>query len=197
MKWSWGEPEQCTFDGLKLQFTSTPILHFADNDLLYHVEADSLDVATGAVLSQQLPDDNKWHPVVFYLKSLTLGEKNYEIHNKEILVVIHALEEWDHFLKGTKHCIKIWTDHKNLEYFQTAKKLNHHQACWSLYLLHFNFKLCHDPGTAMGKSDALSHHLDHGSGLEDNSDVTLLHPELFIVHALERLTLLREECGII
>ena len=49
----------------------------------------------------------------------------------------------------------------------------------------------------MGKSDALSHHLDHGLGSDDNGDLVLLRPELFTVHALEGLTLVGEEHGII
>ena len=49
----------------------------------------------------------------------------------------------------------------------------------------------------MGKSDALSHHLDHGLGSSDNSNMILLFPELFMVHALEGLTLVGEECGIV
>jgi len=50
--------------------------------------------------------------------------------------------------------VVIWTDHKNLEYFMTAKKLNRRQAHWSLYLAHFDFKLTHCPGRCMGKPDA-------------------------------------------
>ena len=49
----------------------------------------------------------------------------------------------------------------------------------------------------MGKSDALSHHLDHGSGSSDNSNMILLCLELFMVCALEGLTLVGEECGIV
>ena len=154
-------------------------------------------MATGAVLSQQSLDDNKWHPVAFYLNSLTPVERNYEIHDKEMLTIVRTLEEWRHYLEGTRHRIEVWTDHKNLEYFQMAKKLNCRQARWLLYLSRFNFKLHHRPGTTMGKSDALSRHSDHSSGSEDNSDVTLLRPELFIVHALEGLTLVGEERGII
>jgi len=52
-------------------------------------------------------------------------EQNYEIHDKEMLAIIHALEEWRHFLEGAQHLVEIWTDHKNLEYFMMAKKLNH------------------------------------------------------------------------
>lgn len=89
---------------------------------------------TGAVLSQQSDSDGKWHPIVFYSKSLNAVERNYEIHDKEMLAIICALEEWRHFLEGAQHKAEIWTDHKNLEYFMTAKKLNRRQARWSLYL---------------------------------------------------------------
>ena len=114
-----------------------------------------------------------------------------------MLAIIHALEEWRHFLEGAKHCVEVWTDHKNLEYYQTAKKLNWRQAWWSLYLLHFDFELWHRPGSTMGKSDALSRHSDHGSGSGNNSNMVLLCPELFAVCALEGLTLVGEERGIV
>jgi len=83
-------------------------------------------------------------------------EQNYEIYDKEMLAIIHTLEEWRHFLEGAQHLIEIWTDHKNLEYFMTAKKLNCHQARWSLYLAHFDFKLIYCPGCSMGRPDTLS-----------------------------------------
>jgi len=85
--------------------------------------------------------------------------------------------------------VEIWTDHKNLEYFMTAKKLNRYQAQWSLYLARFDFKLVHRPGCSMGKPDALSRRLDHGKGASDNEDVVLLQPELIAVRALEGLYL--------
>ena len=55
---------------------------------MYRVEADSSDFATGATISQQLPEDGKWHPIAFFSKSLSLVEYNYEIHDKEMLVII-------------------------------------------------------------------------------------------------------------
>ena len=73
-----------------------------------------------------------------------------------MLAIIRALEEWRHFLEGAKHKVEIWTDHKNLEYFMSAKKLNRRQAWWSLFLSQFDFRLHHQPGRTMGKSDALS-----------------------------------------
>jgi len=102
---------------------------------------------------------------------------------------------------NTWHLVEIWTDHKNLEYFMTAKKLNCHQARWSLYLARFNFKLIYCPGCSMGKPNTLSQRPDHGNRAFDNEDVVLLRPELIAVWALEGLYLegpeqdmLREIC---
>jgi len=58
----------------------------------FRIEADSSDFASGAVLSQQLPRAEKWHLVAFYSKSLSPVEQNYEIHDKEMLAIIHVLD---------------------------------------------------------------------------------------------------------
>ena len=73
----------------------------------------------GAILSQ-LCNDEKWLPVGFTSKSLSPAERNYAmmaIYDKELLSVIHRLEEWRHILEGTKHTIEILNDHRNLTYF--------------------------------------------------------------------------------
>jgi RNase H-like domain found in reverse transcriptase len=111
--------------------------------------------------------------------------------------IIRALEEWRHFLEGAPCRFEIWTDHKNLEYFRTSKKLNRRQARWSLYLSRFNFVLQHRPGRSMGKPDALSRRADHGSGSGDNSDMTLLRPDLFVIRALEGVGLVRAEVDLL
>jgi hypothetical protein len=142
-------------------------LCFADDSKAFRIEADSSDYATSRVLSQQSSDDLKWHPIAFYLKSFNTIKHNYDIHYKEMLAVMRALEEWRHFL-GAKQKVEIWMDHKNLEYFMTAKKLNHRQARWSLYLSRFDFVMHHHPGTSMGKCDALSRRADHMNGSEND-----------------------------
>ncbi|GLB43895.1 putative retrotransposable element tf2 155 kda protein type 1-like [Lyophyllum shimeji] len=191
--WTWGSGQQDAFDALKRAITSKPVLIFPDDDRPFRVEADSSDFATGAVLSQQSPEDEKWHPVAFYSKSLNAVERNYEIHDKEMLAIIRALEEWRHFLEGARHKVDIYMDHKNLQYFLTAKKLNRRQAQWSLYLANFDFVLHHRPGRSMGKPDALSRRADHGDGSADNTDIVLLKPEFFAVRALQGLIATGEE----
>ena len=70
----------------------------------------------------------------------------------------------------------------------TAKKLNRQQARWSLYLSRFDFVMHHCPGHTMGKCDALSRQADHGTGIDDNRNLTLLRPEFFAIRALQGVT---------
>ena len=79
------------------------------------------------VLSMECKD-KLWRPVAFLSKSLNETKRNYEIHDKEILVIIRGLENWRHLLEGARFKFEIWTDHKNLEYFMKVQKLNQRQA---------------------------------------------------------------------
>jgi len=101
------------------------------------IESDASDFATGAILSMKCEDD-KWRPCGFYSKSLSDVERNYDVHDKEMLSIIRVLEQWRHHLEGAKHKAEIWSDHRNLQYFMSSKKLNRQQARWVLYLSRFD-----------------------------------------------------------
>jgi len=91
--WNWGIKKQKAFECLKMAVTTALVLASPQDSEPFHIKADSSDFASGAVLSQQLPREEKWHPVAFYSKFLSLVEWNYEIHDKEMLTIIHTLEE--------------------------------------------------------------------------------------------------------
>jgi len=98
--WNWDTKKQDAFEHLKAAVTTAPVLVSPQDSEPFCIKADSSDFASGAVLSQQLPEEEKWHSVAFYSKSLSPVEWNYKIHNKEMLAIIRALEEWRHFLEG-------------------------------------------------------------------------------------------------
>jgi hypothetical protein len=106
-KWCWGESKKSAFAAIRSHVVSAPILMFPDDTRPFQLEADSSDFATGAVLSQQSPVDDKWHPIAYYSKSLSAVERNYKIHDKEMLAIIQALEDWRHFLEGARHKFEI------------------------------------------------------------------------------------------
>src|SRR5271156_6293190 len=91
--WRWDLEEKSAFELIKAKVTSSPILVLPDDSKAFHIEADSSDFATGALLSQESSEDGKWHPVAFLSKSLSAVERNYEIHDKEMLAIVRALEE--------------------------------------------------------------------------------------------------------
>ena len=70
------------------------------------MEVDASDYTTGGILSMEYKDE-RWRPVVFLSKSLNETERNYEIHDKKMLVVIRGLENWRHLLKSTKFKFEV------------------------------------------------------------------------------------------
>ena len=89
----------------------------------FQIETDASKYATGAVLTQ-LDSNGDRHPISFISKTLSPTEQNYEIYDRELLAIIRALEEWCHYIQGSVHTTVILSDHKNLTYYQEAKKLN-------------------------------------------------------------------------
>ena len=83
--------QQNTFDKLKRIFTSKLVLAVLDLDKEFRVEADASNYATGGVLLMKY-SDKKWRPVAFISKSLSNTERNYEIHDQEMLAVVRCLE---------------------------------------------------------------------------------------------------------
>jgi len=70
------------------------------------MEVDASDYAMGGVLLMEC-EDGRWRLVTFLSKSLNETERNYEIHDKEMLVVIRGLENWRHLLEGAKFKFKV------------------------------------------------------------------------------------------
>lgn len=153
---SWTAEAERAFDELKSRFVAAPVLTQPDASRQFIVEVDASDSGVGAVLSQRSEHDQKLHPCAFYSRRLTQAERNYDVGNRELLAIKLALEEWRHWLEGAKYPFIVWTDHKNLSYIQSAKRLNSRQARWSLFFGRFDFTIAYRPGSRNVKPDALS-----------------------------------------
>ena len=105
-KWDWMEKQEKAFRELKERFTKELVLAAPDINKKMRMEVDALDYATGGVLSMECKD-GLWRPVVFLSKSLNETERNYKIHDKEMLAIIRGLEAWRHLLKGVQFKFEI------------------------------------------------------------------------------------------
>ncbi|KAK3535527.1 hypothetical protein QTP70_016798 [Hemibagrus guttatus] len=132
---SWSDQAQAAFVKLNDNFTTALILRHPDPDLPFMVEVDASSSGIGAVLK------------------LTA---NYDAGNRELLSIKAALEEWRHWLEGARHPFLVLTDHRNLEYFRSAKRLNPRQAQWALFFTQFEFSVTYCPLTKNSNADALS-----------------------------------------
>jgi len=121
----WGREQEEAFEELKRRFTTAPILsHFYPGRKTV-VETDASDFALGCVLSQY--QGRRFHPVAFHSRKLNSAERNYEIHDKELLAIMEAFKEWKRYLWGEEEPVTVYTDHQNLQSFLTKKVWNQRQ----------------------------------------------------------------------
>ena len=191
VKFEWTEACQGAFDTMKRAITSAPVLRHFDREREAILETDSSDYVNAGVLSQY-DDEGILHPVAFYSKNLAPAECNYEIYDKELLAIINGLETWKADLESTEIPIKIFTDHKSLEYFMETKKLSRRQARWANTLTEYNFKIMYTSAKKNQKADALTRMADSTpSSLEDDREKymhqTVLTPDRIELSPIERL----------
>ena len=115
---------------------------------------------------------------------MSKSEYNYDVHDKEQLAIILALEDWRRYVKGSRQRAKILTDHKNLVPFMTKKKLNERQVRWKQFLSQFDFKIEYRPGKEGGKPDALTREPGHLPTQDDERN-TQMEPILLLQHYFE------------
>ena len=78
------------FQELKKRFTKELVLTVLNLNKKMRMEVDTSDYTTEGLLSIKC-EDGQWRPVVYFSKSLNRTERNYEIHDKEMLTVIRGL----------------------------------------------------------------------------------------------------------
>ena len=179
-RFEWTPEQQDTFDTLKQRFTKSPVLLMPNSLKPFVLEMDASLFASRAVLRQH-DSNGDWHPCAYLSKSFNDTECNYDIWDRELLAVIRALTESQHYLQGSPHTVTLLSNHQNLAYIRKPQRLNRRQARWSLLLTEYNLKLVHIPGTKMIQSDALSWPPDLcPENNQDNIDKTLLLGGLFI-----------------
>ncbi|MDI6015458.1 reverse transcriptase domain-containing protein [Escherichia coli] len=150
----WTAEAQQAFETLKEMFIAEPTLLQFDADRETVVETDSSGYVVGGTL-MQYDDKGLLRPCAFFSKRNSPAECNYEIYDKELLAVIRCLEEWEAELLAVRS-FKILTDHRNLEYFLTVRRLSERQMRWAELLSRFNFKMVYRPGILNSMADALS-----------------------------------------
>jgi len=178
--WFWGEEQDKAFEELQRRFASAPILAHFYPDRKTVIERDATDFAQRCILYQYL--GKQLDRVAFHSRKLNAAQRNYDIHDKELLAILEASREWKHYLLRADEPVTVYTDHQNLQYFLTTTVRNPRQIRWAQWLANFSFQIVYRPGSKGGKPDALSrrpeYRLEVGA---THREETMLKPEHFEV----------------
>jgi hypothetical protein len=165
LEFEWTEERQTAFENIKELVKKAPILALHDPDKPHVIRPDASGYALGIVLEQP-GEDGKLRPVAFYSRKFTTAERNYDVHDRELLAIVEAFKQWKHYLQGVKEETVVKSDHHNLKYFTTTKELVGRQIRWAEYLSKFKFRIEHIKGKENIIADALSRRPDYAIGLE-------------------------------
>ena len=119
----WTKAQEHAFNTLRERFILAPIMAHWDPDRATVLEADCSGYSIGACLSQ-VDDEGLLRPVAYFSRKLSPAESNYPIHDKEMLAIVKAMGEWRGELTGLREPFTVLSDHKNLQYFMTSRKLS-------------------------------------------------------------------------
>ena len=140
----WSQAAVRAFGKLRTNFTSAPILVFQYPTEQFIVEVDPS-------CFRDLLRTRRFAPVPFPMKT-NPSWQNYDMGKWELIMVKLAWRQW---LKGAGQQFLAWTDHKNLQYIRSAKRLSSWQARWTPFCNRFDFSLSYCPASK-NMSDAFS-----------------------------------------
>jgi hypothetical protein len=116
------------------------------------------------VLSQENPEGDE-HPIAFASRSLTSSEQNYAATEGECLAVKWAVDKFHYYLHGNRFLLR--TDHKALEWLDSARFTNSKLERWAMQLQGYDFEVQHIKGSTNCVADYLSRpHVDSSCTLQ-------------------------------
>jgi RNase H-like domain found in reverse transcriptase/Reverse transcriptase (RNA-dependent DNA polymerase) len=190
--WHWDHNKQAAFETLRDAMCKKVVLHQLDFTKPFHLHTDALAYGVGAILSQEgelsptiTPTKPKLHPVAYYSATFTETEWNYNIYDQELLAIMKAIMHWWLYLIWTQTPFTIYTDHVNLLYWKSLRKLNRCTARWHSELQDYHFTIQHVPGKLHTAADSLSRPPSSDLGKYDNQDIQMLPDQAFQPMAIQ------------
>ena len=128
------------FEKLKRIFIIASILQHYDWEIEIRMKTNAFNCETNDVLRIKSKND-QWHSIAFFNYKFKRAEVRWDTHDKELYAIVLSFKNWRHYLQNSKHVINVITNHNNLRYFMTTKKLNARQMRWAEKLAAFDFNI--------------------------------------------------------
>ena len=177
----------CThaFEHLKSLMCAKPMLWQPNYTKAFFLATDASTYGMGAILSQEGELNPRTKKpmlclVAYYSNTFTPTEQNYDIYEWEFLGVLKALKHFRPHVAATEIPVTILTDHTNSMHWKTTRKVNRWVARWFAEIQDYNLVIKHIPGKIHTAPDMLSRPPGADQGKQDNADIVLLPPSMFI-----------------
>ena len=130
------------FKRFKIVFTTVFMLwhFFFEINILFETDLSNFAISN---IIFQLFENEKWHSVVYWFKKMTFSERNYVVEKQKLLIIVETCKQWKHYVKNSKHFIKIIINHANFRIFIIIKILNCKKIRWWKRLFELNLKIKH------------------------------------------------------
>ncbi|KAG2880403.1 hypothetical protein PC114_g22100 [Phytophthora cactorum] len=157
--WCWEVEHDEAFQAVKESLLRAPILALPGPDRPFSVVCDASDFAIGCALLQA-DAEGRERVIAFESRQLKAAEKNYPVHDKELLAMKYALVKFRVYLLGSKPFV-IYTDHASLRTAAQSPRLSQRMARWFSFFAEYNFEVKYKPGRLNVVVDALSRRLNY------------------------------------
>ncbi|KAL6322464.1 hypothetical protein AAG906_008119 [Vitis piasezkii] len=170
----WTKACQEAFKRLKLLLTTTPIVRPPNWSLLFELMCDASDYAVGVVLGQR--ENGKPYVVYYASKTLNDAQKNYTTTEKELLVVVFALDKLRNYLLGTSISI-TWQPRAFIEWNMETKKYFFGQNTM-LGMIHICSHFCNKPFSTLLQKYGVRHKVSTPYHPQTNGQAELANREI-------------------
>ncbi|POM76707.1 Pol protein [Phytophthora palmivora] len=138
--WVCEQQHQDAFDSIKASLQQTPVLALPDEKTSHSAPSATLnDYAIGCALVQK-DDEGRERVISFQSRQLKAAERNYPVHDKELLAMKYALVNFRVHLLGSRLFV-IYTDHASLRTATNSPYLSQRMARWLSFFVEYNFRL--------------------------------------------------------
>jgi hypothetical protein len=105
------------------------------------MKIDAFDFVIVDIFSQLVKIDDQWRSIVFYFKKMIFAERNYEINDQKMLVIVKICKKWRHYIENVKHSIRVIIDHANFKNFFINKAFNRKKVEWWKRLIELDLRI--------------------------------------------------------
>ncbi|POM71042.1 LOW QUALITY PROTEIN: Hypothetical protein PHPALM_12442 [Phytophthora palmivora] len=152
--WVWERQHQDAFDSIKASLQQAPVLALPDENKSFSVVCDASDYAIGCALLQK-DDEGHERVISFQSRQLKAAERNYPVHDKELLAMKYALVKFRVHLLSSRPFL-IFTDHASLRTATNSPHLSQRMVRWLSFFVEYNFHVEYKPDKLNVLADALS-----------------------------------------